>query len=783
MYLKKITKKLFIFLLFLSIAFGNTAFKTTVFADTPAKSFTIFHTNDMHGHVLDAFNKSNTLTQIGLDYVASVKSNTPNSLLIDAGDATQGVPFATLSKGSDVIKLMNSAGYDGMVLGNHEFDYGQNQTIANAKLANFPVISANVLQNGKAFLDGINSNNGMYFIKTINGIKVGFFGITTQETLYKTNPANIVGLTFADPISTSKSEVSKLKNEGAEIIVGIMHIGNDTSSSPVSTDIAKNVDGINIIIDGHSHSVENTVVNGTLIAQTGCYSANLGKIDVSIDASGKISSSETLMAPSDIQKNYTPNNTVQTLANSINASQASIYSQVVGHTDTTFWAGSVNGQSVARLGETNLGDLVADAMSYSAKSQVSNTDYSSLPIVALENGGGVRDVIPAGDINKGQIISVLPFGNILSLKEITPAILYQVIENGVSKITGQDKTTGLITGADGRFPQVSGMRFEYNPNSPVSSRVAKIVLLNKDGSDGKILDRNDNSTKIVLASNDFETSGGDGYTMLGSLKNIGEGNALDVITEDYIQSLTAKNGGSFSYPMYQGRCKAISDYSPVPYNSSITVKNGDTLLANASLLYSVDNSQAQEASTDSNGVLLINNLPSGAHSVRILFNSLTSENYINNLTGAGTASNTPVTASLAAADNNLIADKAAADTVTAKIKAIPENVTLADADLISSARKAYDALTSSQKIWITNYSKLTDAEAVIKNLLQNQINSNPENTTSSGETSTKASNEITLPKTGSFIDEDILEAAGVSLILSGTILIIFKRRSRSGSIK
>lgn len=773
MQFKKIAKRAFMFPLLFSLVFASTPFKTVVFADTPAKTFTIFHTNDMHGHVLDAYNKSNTLTQIGLDYTASVKNNTPNSLLIDAGDATQGVPFATLSKGADIIKLMNSAGYDGMVLGNHEFDYGKDQTIANAKLANFPVVAANVQQNGKAFLDGINGNNGMDFIKTVNGIKVGFFGITTQETLYKTNPANIININFLDPIATSKTEVSKLKSQGAQVIVGIMHIGNDSSSSPVSTDIAKGVDGINIIIDGHSHSTENSIVNNTLIAQTGCYNAALGRIDVSVDGAGNVTASEKLLAPSSIQSDYTPDSNVQALANTINSSQAALYSQIIGKTDSTLWAGSVNGQSVARLGETNLGDLVSDAMAAAAKAQVSSTDYSMLPIVALENGGGVRDVIPTGNINKGQIISVLPFGNILSLKEITPALLYQVIENGVSKITGQDKNTGVITGADGRFPQVSGMRFEYNPNSPASSRVTKIVLLNPDGSDGKLLDRNDNSTKLVLASNDFEISGGDGYTMLAGLKNIGEGNALDVITEDFIQALSSKNGGSFSYPMYQGRAKAVSDYSPAPYNAAITVKNGDTILANGSLLYSIDNGEALQASTDNNGVLAISNLPSGAHSVKILYNNLSSDNYVNNLTGAGTSSNVPVTASLAAADSSLLQDKTAADAVASQIASIPDSLTLDDLNLVSAARKAYDALTPSQKIWVTNYSKLIAAEAAIQKL---EAAKSPEVPKAGTSAAGGSSNTGVLPKTGSLVDDNLLMASGLILISIGLVMLNSKKK-------
>jgi len=604
---------------------------------TPVQ-ITIFHTNDMHGHLLDAFNaaKPPVLTQIGSDYVAAIKKSVPNSLLIDAGDATQGASFASISKGADVIKLMNAAGYDGMALGNHEFDYGKGEMLSNVKLANFPVVSANTIQNGQPLLAGINGNNGADFIKTVNGIKVGFFGITTQETIYKTNPTNLTGVTFEDPIATSKAEVSKLKGEGATVIVGIMHIGNDPSSSPKSDDIANSVNGINVIIDGHSHTIENKEVNNTLIVQTGCYSANLGRIDISVDATGAVTANENMISAAAATA-YTPDPTVKALATEINASQAPIFADVVGRTNSSLWGGTVNGQSVARLGETNLGDLVADSMEDGGKSQIKGTSFDGIPVVSLENGGGVRDSIPKGNISQGQVTTVLPFGNILCLKQVTPAILYQVIENGVSKITGQDLATGVITGADGRFPQVSGMRFEYNPLKPALNRVSKIVLTNADGTDKQVLDPKDTTTKIVLVSNDYEVAGGDGYTMLAGLKDIGEGNSLDIITSQYITRLTQQGNGSFSYHSSQGRIKAVSSYVYKPYTATVSVINGVSKVANTNVTYSIDNGATAQGTTDSNGILTIKNIPSGPHTVSINATGLAADVYINDLIGSDTA--------------------------------------------------------------------------------------------------------------------------------------------------
>lgn len=735
-------------------------------AQSPVQ-ITIFHTNDMHGRLLDA-QKNGALTQIGSDYVTSIKKSVTNSLLIDAGDATQGVTFSTLSKGADVIRLMNAAGYDGMTLGNHEFDYGQEQLISNAKLASFPLVSANTMKNGNPLLSGINGNNGADFIKTVNGVKVGFFGITTQETAYKTNPNNLLGVTFADPIETSKTEVKKLQGEGAKVIVAITHIGDDPSSSPISDDIANKVSGINAIIDGHSHTVENKTINGTLIAQTSCYSANVGRIDISIDGNGKVTSKETLIPAKEVIKDgYKPDTSVSAIADKINDSQKSLLAQMIGKTATSLWAGTVDGTSVARLGETNLGDLVADSMVDGGKSQVKGTKYENLPIVSLENGGGVRDTLYAGDINEGQVISVLPFGNILSLKEVTPDVLYKVIENGVSSIKGQDKTTGVITGADGRFPQISGMRFEYDPTKPSQSRVTKIVLLNADGTDGKVLDKNDTSTPIVLVSNDYEIAGGDGYTMLGSLKNIGEGAALDAVFGSYVQKLTSQNGGMLKYPVSQGRIKVASNYVYKPYTATIEVDG----MPGTKVAYSIDGGETKNATTDNNGILTIENVPSGPHNVSISANGKAADAYINDVIGLTTSDKVSVSLS----DVSTAEVKSVSDAIAA----LPENVTLSNKDDVAKAVAAYGKLTDTQKTMVSNYDKLTAASAQIKKLEDEEAskkNAQPASQTQNTKVSTAK-----MPKTGSAVDSERLIAASLLLMVSGAAVLVLRKKTVKGS--
>lgn len=208
-------------------------------------------------------------------------------------------------------------------------------------------------------------------------------------------------------------------------------------SSPNSIDIANQLTGLDVLIDGHSHTVENHVVNGILIVQTGCYSEALGRLDITVAADGEVSAEESLITPADAQDHYTPDPVVAALAADLNNEQASLFQEVVGHTSSALWGGVVNDMSIARLGECNLGDLVADAMADYAKTYITDTDEENLPIVALENGGGVRDSIPEGDITQGQVSTVLPFGNILSLKEVTLAYCTRFLRTVSPKLRGR----------------------------------------------------------------------------------------------------------------------------------------------------------------------------------------------------------------------------------------------------------------------------------------------------------------------------------------------------------
>lgn len=596
----------------------------------------IFHTNDMHGSVAGSLpNAAGSMAKL-----ARLKKDTANSLLVDGGDAIQGNSFATLTKGADVIKLMSMAGYDTMTTGNHEFDYGLERLIELQKTGNFPILSANAVKDGVPVMSDVEyandtkTNNGSYFIKNIMGVKVGFFGIVTPETATKTNPDGIKGVTFgetvADMVAVSEVQIIALKEQGATVIVGLMHLGIDASSDVTSRKVAlgfgTSTNKPDIIVDGHSHSSFSEKINGIFIEQA--YSGSnsggslFGKIVVSLDEDGKVTDCNGQRLT--IASLTAFDAKIHTDAMAILTAQQQLLKPVVGKTLTTLWGGTVNGLAENRFYETNLGSLVADAMldaAKNAKAVKDNPLYKTYPVVAMQNGGGIRDTIKAGTITKGSVLNVLPFGNTLAYKVVTPKIIFAALENGVFVGTGQNSSTGQLLAPVAPFPQIAGFSFEYNPSSVAGSRVTKVAL-----ADGRVLDEADVDTKIILATNDFMIAGGDGYTMFIGLTSVGEGGVLDEVLEAYIKAHSPLN-----IPNTYGRSKPVGVYEPKDYTAYVTVRKSATeVWAEQEVNFKIDG-VTKIATTDATGVLSLI-LTDGPH---ILSFNNADDVLANNYSGAG----------------------------------------------------------------------------------------------------------------------------------------------------
>lgn len=597
-----------------------------------ADEVVIYHTNDTHGYL-----SGDGADVVGIDIAAGLKKSTPGSILVDAGDATQGLPLASLTKGADVIALMNLAGYDLMTAGNHEFDFGTEQFLSNAKLAQFPILAANVYRGGQPLLAGVQQgNNGCHTVIERDGVKIGFFGLTTVETATSTNPAGISDLEFEDEVETAKNEIDALEAEGVDAIVAVCHMG-DGDAPCTSVELAGAMtDGyqgkIDVIIDGHSHTVENTEINGTLIVQTGSNMGSIGKLTLRISG-GDVTASEELLTPEELS-DVTPDSEVSDRLAQIQEEQAEMLDTRIGSTNTTLWAGLIGGGvAVTRLVETNYGDFTADAFRDAAESfmETAGGADAELPVIAVENGGGIRAGIANGDITMGDLINAFPFSNTLYMKKVTPAVLYDVMEVSGSALDGQDKETGMLLQQtnSGGFLQISGFTVTYDPDGEAGHRVTSITL---DGQTAP-LDRNDSTTGIMMVSNNYIMNGGSGYSMLGTLPKYGEaGGELETI-QAYLENCL-ENGNLQEYAGTQNRILMRSEgYEPKDYTASILITDeAGMALAGRELSYRVDGGERQNGITDENGMLQIT-LSDGAHGVRLA--DTQQEIYIDNYSGFG----------------------------------------------------------------------------------------------------------------------------------------------------
>lgn len=590
----------------------------------------IYHTNDTHGYL-----SGDGEEIVGIALAAGLKESTPNSILVDAGDATQGLPLASLTKGADVIELMNLAGYDLMTPGNHEFDFGTETFLSNAQKADFPVLAANIYRNGSPLLKDVQEDSsGCHAVLEQNGVRIGFFGLTTADTASSTNPAGIKDLEFRDEIETAKTEINHLEEEGADVIVAMCHMGN-MDASCTSADLADAMTGeyqdkIDIIIDGHSHTVENEETNGILIVQTGSGMAGIGKLTLEVRGD-EVSASEELLGPADLA-DIVPDAAVAERLKQIKSSQSDLLGETVGTTETTLWAGQVGVVALTRLVETNYGDFTADAFRSAAETylQTLGTD-TDLPVIAVENGGGIRAMSPNGDITMGDLISAFPFSNTIYLKKVTPAILYEVMEVSGTALDGQDKETGMLLQQtnSGGFLQISGFTTVFNPDGEEGQKVVSITL------DGQTepLDREDTTTEIMMASNNYIMSGGNDYTMLADLPKYGEaGGELETV-QTYLESCM-KDGVLQGYAGTGNRIQMRGDgYEPKDYTASVLIadQSGEPL-AGQELSYRVDGGQRQNGITDENGILQIT-LSDGAHGVRLA--DTQQEIYVDNYSGFG----------------------------------------------------------------------------------------------------------------------------------------------------
>lgn len=467
---------------------------TLAFAAEDATIIDIFHVNDVHARV-------DNYPAIG-GFVDAAKAQNKNTLLLDAGDTLHGQTIATLEEGESIVHILNAVGFDVMTPGNHDFNYGAQKLLSLKEQMQFPLVSCNVYQDGKHFLPS-------YQIFDLEGASIAVIGVTTPSTAYSTHPDNVKGLEFRDPVDELKKAVAEISDKVDAVIV-LAHVGLDPSSDVTTSKIAQEVPGIDLIIDGHSHTKlqDGIQVGNTLIASTGEYAENLGHVTIKIDGDSKQLSAELFdmsavnTTDSSADDYIQPKASVQKLIDDTKESQKSILAEVVGKTPALLDGDRAHVRSEA----TNLSDLITDIILKESGAQV-----------ALHNGGNIRASIPAGEITRGDVIEVLPFGNYIVTKTVTGAELAAALEHGF---------TNYYTGGGG-FPQFAGIKATFDAAASAGERLQEVTV----GGAPLVMDE-----EYLLATNDFLAAGGDNYTMFENLPVQGEFSALDEVVIKHIQA-------------------------------------------------------------------------------------------------------------------------------------------------------------------------------------------------------------------------------------------------------
>lgn len=459
----------------------------------------IFHTNDIHGGVDEniGFAKFKHFINLANEYTRA-----EGYLVLDAGDIFHGTPFATVELGESVAQVLKVVGYDAMSPGNHDFNYGQDRLVELGKVADVELLAANVKTiEGKL-------RYGDCFVKEIGGMSVGLFGLTTPETVTKTNPENVVGLTFGteeEIVAEAKLMVQVLQERGVDVIIGLMHMGIDTDSRIKSTIIASQFDDIDLIIDGHSHSELNQyeIVNGTILTSTGEHFKNVGVVTIQYD----LMADEIIkLVPHQISmkqlEKCEEDTEVKSVIDRIKNNQKSILEEVIGTTAIKL----EGGRSSVLNGHTNLGHLLTAAMLNETQADIS-----------LINGGTIRDSIDVGMITKGDVLKVLPFSNHIVTVEMTGKQLIEILNKG------------LVIGS-GRFLHFAGLLVE-----------AKLVQEAGCPDRYEVLSVQFNQQPLeltqtyVVAMNDFMVAGGDDYQMSQSSNLLNSFGTLDEALISYVK--------------------------------------------------------------------------------------------------------------------------------------------------------------------------------------------------------------------------------------------------------
>ncbi|WAA09818.1 bifunctional metallophosphatase/5'-nucleotidase [Fervidibacillus albus] len=457
-------------------------------SERPNFSMTILHTNDSHGHV-ERYPLLATAVQ------RYEKGNRP-TLLLHAGDVFTGTLFFTAYKGKADVDFMNQIGYDAMVIGNHEFDI-HSEALANfINDAKFPLLTCNIDFSNDDILRELYTEQmevakgGRVYpaiIQTVNGEKIGIIGATTERTPDISNPHPSIQFLSAKKRITEM--VDRFESMGMNKIILLSHLG-----LAMDKQIAKQVDGIDCIIGGHSHhSLKKPIYikkeEPTIIVQSGEYLEHLGVLNVTFNHRGVITKFDGKLLELN-ENDLTKDEQMAELLERYEKGIEQLANTKVGKT-AVYLQGK---RKKVRTGETNLGNLIADIFLWKAKDKEPKTQ------IAFINAGSIRTSISKGIVTVADIRNVLPFESELVLLQIKGMDLIDILEKSVAHYP-------KVTGA---FLQVSGIRFSFNPKGEPGARIGKVEVKQENGDYSPI----DGTKTYWVVTTEYLARGKEGYDIL-----------------------------------------------------------------------------------------------------------------------------------------------------------------------------------------------------------------------------------------------------------------------------
>lgn len=507
----------------------------------------ILHTNDTHCGIEENMGYAGLVW-----YENQMKEETPYVTLVDAGDAIQGAPVGTLSEGEYLVQIMNKAGYDFAVPGNHEFDYGMEKLLGLSARLDCGYSACNFVN-----LPSKTQVFAPYRIMEYDDIQVAFVGVATPESITKSTPAYFQDqfgryrFSFCEDetgealYSQVQSAVDQARGEGADYVIMVGHLGdNGITEKWSSRSVIANTTGIDAAIDGHSHevcveNVPNESGEMVVLTQTGTKFANIGKLTITTD--GQIQASH-VSAVTDAEGNPAKDAEMENFINGIKSQYEESLKVVLGRTDVDLMdKDPETGLRAVRKAETNLGDLCADASRYMMGADI-----------GFMNGGGIRAGIEAGDITYEDALSVFPYGNMICMAEVSGQKIKDALEMGVKNYPEES----------GGFIHVSGLTYTVDSSVPSSVVLDEKRNFVSVGGEYRVRDiyvgeepLDVNRTYTLASHNYWLKSGGDGMSMLMGCPILKDETMVDVdtITSYISEYLGGTVGEEYKDPRGQGR--------------------------------------------------------------------------------------------------------------------------------------------------------------------------------------------------------------------------------------